>query len=264
MIVCVEEDIDAGINFHSESLVGGESGGLDARGSFFVEGGRAEILAADATAEGRIFVFVIVISVWGDDFDDGESDVVEDGDGELAALDEFLDEEIGAERGGLGDGLGGFGLRFHDVNADAGAFARGFDDEGSRKAWKDGAVGGVENFGGGSRDVFREKFDFRFGFIEGDAAAGDACAGVGDAEIFELLLKIAVFAEGSVDEIEGEGGAFGELNFSRGDVHGDGVVAGVAEGIENGFARGERNLAFVARAAHEDGDEKRSVENHKD
>jgi len=233
----------------------GHSGGLHGHGGFEIEIGRADVLRAGGLAgEPRVFRGHVIDAFRRDDVDNGIGFAIDDRHGQFRTGDEFLDEEILGMLRCLGNRGLGFGVGFHDLNADRGAFARRLHHEGCGKGRQLGAVCAVDDLGARGGDVGGEESPFREALVEGGAGGGGARAGVGDAFRVEDFLELSVLAEGAVDDVEAEAGAFGEVDVGAGDIDRDGIQAEGEEGVEDSLSRGEGDLPLGAGAAHEDGD----------
>ena len=128
-MVRIEQDIDARINFHTKRTVRGERRFLHRASGRGVEVGRANVLTAFCAGKPRVFAGHVVDPFGRNDVHDRQCLIIDNADGELHAIDELLDEDVIAVLRRIGHCLRGLILRTHDVHADAGAFARWFDNE---------------------------------------------------------------------------------------------------------------------------------------
>ncbi len=91
----IKHNIDAGIDFELKGAVGGECGGLNCGGGFFVKIGGADVLGADGfSREPWILRGHVIDAFGGDDVDNGIGFAINDRDGELRTGNEFLDQEV--------------------------------------------------------------------------------------------------------------------------------------------------------------------------
>jgi len=227
--------------------VGGERGFLHARGRLRVEPRRAEILRAAL----RVLVLVIVEPADRHDLDDRKRLVAENADGQLESIDELLDENLLVLPEAVGERGVDAGRVANDVNAHARSLARRFHHEWQRQR---GARAGADDFPIGGRHSGGFEAFLALDFVKREAAPNPALARVGDPARVEDRLELAVLAEGAVDDVEGEVRAGGEIEGRVAHVEALDGGADRAQGIGDGGARSQRDVALGAGSAHEDGD----------
>ena len=216
----------------------------------------------------RVFALVVVAARLGRDLDDGEGFlfllIAPDGDGELASLDELLDEHLVVVAERVREGLFEIRRLLDDVDADGGALRGRLDDDGQaevpcdlRREVARGELVGVVGMGARRRDALGDEDALGGRLVHRDGGSEDARARVGDAEHVERALQHAVLAEFSVQRVEDDGGVR-RLDFlSEGlwvELHADGGIALRLEGAQDGRARLAGDGRFRRGAAHDDDD----------
>jgi hypothetical protein len=147
----------------------------------------------------RVFVFEIVEVVPGHDLDDWQRLVAYDSDGQLAAFDELLDEQLAAVGSRLRERGRRLRRRAHDENADARALAWRFED-----VWHSQRRLGVpaQNLKRRCRHTALDETPLAGDFIDREFARRDPFASVLHAARFKNALNLAILAKGPVDRIE--------------------------------------------------------------
>lgn len=173
---------------------------------------------ADLVAEAVVLGFVVeeLVASDGDDFGDGEDDLLalgraEDTAVELAAGDKLLDEHLTVLGEGFADGGQELLAALHLGGGHTAAAGGGFDEDGvchARHQLVELGVGGrflVEEDGLGD---LHQTETFHHGvaiaLVEGEAGGVETAGGVADAQHVEVALQDAVLAGVAVDDDEGQ------------------------------------------------------------
>src|SRR4029079_3844790 len=138
----------------------------------------------------------------------------------------------------------------HDENADARAFPRCFDREGQRQSR---ASPSLDNLKWRCRHAAFLQASLRRYLIDRQFAAGDALACIANAALLEDPLNLSVFSESAVDDIECDVDSRWHGEIRTRNVHWCDVGSQRTDRLDDAFTRFERDGAFGAGSAHEDG-----------
>ena len=184
--------------------------------------------------------------------DDGQGGAVEDGYGQLLALDVLLHQQLLAVLARAAYGCGQLRRIVHDLHAHRGPLAGRLDHAGHGDARHLITRDDLARGGGNTR-----RYHGLFGehLVKAVAAGGRAGSRVGQPQLLQVGLQTAVLAEGAVDDVEAK---LRPLRDGRRlVVHHNGCHPGEplgAQGLQHRLPGDQRYLALRARPAHQQGD----------
>src|SRR6476620_10184913 len=239
-----EEHINAGVDLETQGLMGREGRILDGLSSFLPDLGGHEILRG---AFG-VFVFVVVESLAGDDFDDRQGFVAENADSKFPSGKELFDEHLRAELKAVLKS--GRQLRRvpDDVHANTRTLTRGLDYE--RKI-QPGRLAGADHLPStGGNPLFVES-RLAEDLVESEMTAANPLTGVGHSPLLQDFLDLSVLAEGPVDHVIGEIHPRRKLQGTVPHIDLVDLRPQRAQSAGNRGARSQRHLALRARTTQQ-------------
>jgi N-acyl-D-amino-acid deacylase len=253
LIAVTQHDIDTTVNFGAAGAEGFQRGLLYSLRHFGAEIGGAVVIRFASASHPWVLVVDVVEAFDRFDVNDRQHLIAENAHGQLFAGHVVFDQGVIAKLFRIFNGGVEFGLRVADVHSHAGTFTRWFDDE-----WQ----GDYERLAAIKRIGLRERSRHTGGdetllaqqLVERDAAAGHARTGVADAALFQDGLNLAVLAKGAVDQVHGDEYVPRHFEVRAGDIHFDDDGSFTAQRLGHAFGGFERNFAFGAGAAHQEGD----------